>query len=149
MTASQFQHPGHQAGKIQLCDLRSFVWPCQGWRPIGGLGWWHQGHLGSHTQGFTRVAGVPDLTQKLQTGTMAVGCLIWLCGTQGVTHLKYNIPHCRTRHQYPGFRLHSCTAVSACHQSKSWQKVPKVAKSCHNNNLPKVTKNCQKLPKVA
>ena len=26
---------------------------------------------------------VPDLTQKLQTGIMAIECLIWLSGTQG------------------------------------------------------------------
>ena len=83
MEASQFQHTGHQAGKIQLYDLRRFAWPCQGWQPIGGFGWWQLGHLGSHTQGFTWVAGVPDLTRKLQTGTMAIECLIWLSGTQG------------------------------------------------------------------
>ena len=26
---------------------------------------------------------MPDLTRKLQTGTMAIECLIWLSGTQG------------------------------------------------------------------
>ena len=30
------------------------------------------------------MAGVPDLTRKLQTGTMTIECLIWLSGTQGV-----------------------------------------------------------------
>ena len=28
---------------------------------------------------------MPDLTLKLQTGTMAIECLIWLSGTQGVS----------------------------------------------------------------
>ena len=71
----------------------------QGWQPMGGLRSWHQGHLRSHSQGFTRVAGVPDLTRKLQTGTMAIECLIWLSGTQGVKHLgqfmllKYYLKH--------------------------------------------------------
>ena len=40
-------------------------------------------HLGSHTQWFTRVARVPNLTRKLQTGTMAFECVIGLPGTQG------------------------------------------------------------------
>ena len=35
---------------------------------------------------------MPDLTQKLQTGTMAVECLIWLSGTQGVQGLVEHPP---------------------------------------------------------
>ena len=30
---------------------------------------------------------VPDLTQKLQTGIMAIECLIWLSGTQGAQYM--------------------------------------------------------------
>ena len=30
------------------------------------------------------MARVPDLTRKLQTGTMAIECFIWGSGTQGV-----------------------------------------------------------------
>ena len=33
------------------------------------------------------MAGVPDLTRKLQTGTMTIECLIWLSGTQGAPYM--------------------------------------------------------------
>ena len=40
--------------------------------------------------GFSRVAGVPDLTQKLQTGTIPFECLIGLPGTQGALLFQLN-----------------------------------------------------------
>ena len=30
---------------------------------------------------------MPDLTRKLQTGTMTIECLIWLSGTQGAQYM--------------------------------------------------------------
>ena len=47
------------------------------------------------TQWFTRVAGVQDLTQKLQTETIAIECLIWLSGTQGERHCPHFLHPCR------------------------------------------------------